>query len=564
MRAMTRAPALFALLALAACGGSRPAVGPVRFHNTAPVWVVDDRKDVARTPEERDEVLNLKGFDISIYRRITRALESRPPRRALGINSLGEVPNSTWFENRIGVRDVPLAEIEHGPGDGKGPDLSKPLQVVRGKTSGATAGFTAEDASGARWLVKFEYPDHPVAESATDIVVQRILWMAGYHVSENHVAYLRRDQIALADDAKIKDDLGRSRRMTSADLERTLARARPGTDGRYRVLASKFLPGKPLGGWPQEGVRKDDPNDAIPHERRRELRGLKTFAAWLQHTDFKEMGTLDMWQDDPLHEGRHIVMHYLVDYGNSLGVFGRWGMRPEDGHTETLDSQYAASMFTFGLWKRPWEGTAMPDIRGVGAYDVEHYDPIGFTAFAPYIPFLDADDVDAFWAVRIMLRFTPEQLRAALVAGQYDDPRAIDYILGVLIGRQKKTARIYLSRVSPADEIEVVPAADSARVCFVDLLVRHELEAAATYRARSFDRAGAPLGAEVPASPEGDRGRVCSAPLQLGGGTDAYTIVRLDVVRGGRRLPPVEAHIARDPAGLARLIGIERALPGER
>jgi len=553
-----------ALALVPACAGSSaPAqVGRVRFVNAAPVWLVDDRRDVPKPPAERPDDENLRGFDTAIYRRLTRQLEARPARRALGVNSLGEVPSSTWFENRIGVRDVSPAEIGRGPGDGKGPDLSGPLRVIRGKTVGATAGFDAEDASGVRWLIKLEFPDHPVAESAADIVVQRILWAAGYRVSENHIAYLVRDQIALGKTAAFKDDVGRTRPMSEADLERILARSAPGRDGRYRVLASKFLPGLPIGGYPQEGVREDDPNDTIPHERRRELRGLKTIAAWLQHTDFKEPATLDVWQEDPVRPGRHVVFHYLVDYGNSLGVFGRWARRPEDGHVETLDGQYAASIVTFGLWKRPWEGTATPDIGGVGAYDVGHYDPVGFTPFAPYIPFLDADDLDAFWAVRIMLRFTPDHLRAALGQGQYDDPRAVDYLLRVLVGRQEKTARIYLNRVSPIDGIAVTSSPGGARICFTDLLVRHGYEPPGRYRVQSFDRAGTALGASAYAAADGPAGRRCRDHVPLGRGTDAYTIVRIDLDRRGAHLPPVEAHLARAPGtGELRVIGIERALP---
>ena len=40
----------------------------------------------------------------------------REPIRAVNANTLDEVPDSSWFTNRIGVRELPLAEIARGPG----------------------------------------------------------------------------------------------------------------------------------------------------------------------------------------------------------------------------------------------------------------------------------------------------------------------------------------------------------------------------------------------------------------------------------------------------------------
>ena len=66
-------------------------------------------------------------------------------------------------------------------------------------------------------------------------------------------------------------------------------------DGRYRAVASRFIKGKPLGEWEYRGRRKDDPEDLIPHEHRREVRGLWTINAWTNHTDCSARNTLDMW-----------------------------------------------------------------------------------------------------------------------------------------------------------------------------------------------------------------------------------------------------------------------------
>ena len=62
--------------------------------------------------------------------------------------------------------------------------------------------------------------------------------------------------------AKLKDPRGNERRD---DRRRSAGRCWPGSasgpTASYRGLLSKFLPGVPVGGYPQEGVRPDDPND---------------------------------------------------------------------------------------------------------------------------------------------------------------------------------------------------------------------------------------------------------------------------------------------------------------
>src|SRR5204863_3481268 len=87
---------------IAAC--STPATPNARFANAPPVWIVNDRRDVPRQPEKRDTETALYHFDGSFHNRITRALELPRAQRAIGVNAFDDVPDSTWFTNRIGVR----------------------------------------------------------------------------------------------------------------------------------------------------------------------------------------------------------------------------------------------------------------------------------------------------------------------------------------------------------------------------------------------------------------------------------------------------------------------------
>ena len=46
------------------------------------------------------------------------------PGPARNVNTLGEVPDSSWFTNRIGRRPMTIEEIVRGPNTGDGPDTS--------------------------------------------------------------------------------------------------------------------------------------------------------------------------------------------------------------------------------------------------------------------------------------------------------------------------------------------------------------------------------------------------------------------------------------------------------
>ena len=67
----------------------------------------------------------------------------REPIRAVNVNTLDEVPDSSWFTNRIGVRDLPIAEIARGPNKFERLDAVDWV-VVRGKSPGGFhPGFVA-------------------------------------------------------------------------------------------------------------------------------------------------------------------------------------------------------------------------------------------------------------------------------------------------------------------------------------------------------------------------------------------------------------------------------------
>ena len=235
--------------------------------------------------------------------------------------------------------------------------------------------------------------------------------------------------------------------------------------------------------------------------------------------------------------------------------------RPGDGHVENFDFEYIPlSLLTFGLWKRPWEGTATPGYTGVGMFDAEHFDPGHWKTHVPFLPFEHRDVYDMFWATKTIMRFTEKQIYVALQQGRFEDERAPTYLTQVLVKRQRKIGRYWFSRVNPLDLFEI-SGTDTASVCFDDLLVAYDLEPGAGgrtgYRLASYDYAGAATGWRGEARPN-DRGRACVAGVKLGSREQSYTIVRIDTQRGVDRLAPVEVHLARGERGALRVIGVNR------
>jgi hypothetical protein len=552
---------LVTLIAAAGCTGSSGIPG-VRYANQRPIMRVNDRIDVPVRPEIRELSIDLYHFDGSFFRLITRAMELPRPRRALGVNALDEVPDSTWFTNRIGVREVSPDEVGRGAEVVGSPEPYKPWTIKSTKIGGQTVGFIIEDTRGKKFVLKFDRnrPESgplPEIETAAEVITSKLLWACGYNVAEDHIVYLRRDDLVVAADAKIKDWSGTIGRLDDATVDRMLDEVVEGDDGRIRAMASLFIAGKPLGGHAAEGVRPDDPNDRIPHELRRDLRGAQAIFGWLEHTDVKEDNSLDVWTEDPANADHHYVKHYLLDFGGSLGFAAVAANNDRLGREYRLD--FAAmfqSLATAGMRARSGGTRQLPGLVGVGLFDAT-FDPGAWRAETPaYVPFRTADRFDKFWAAKLVIRFTRDQLRAAVDAGRLSHPAAADYLVDTLVARQRTLARYWFWRVNPLDAFTV----GDDGVCFDDLLLTHELGAVADrtrYHITTYDRAGARLGPErtVLATPGG---RTCTAPLVLAPAPDAYTIVAIETTRlafSGTSY----VYVARDPdTGELRVIGIWR------
>jgi hypothetical protein len=322
-----------------------------------------------------------------------------------------------------------------------------------------------------------------------------------------------------------------------------------------RALVSRYLDGKPLGGHPAEGVRSDDPNDLIPHELRRDLRGTHAIFSWLDHSDLHLGNSLDMYVEDPADPKRHYVKHYFIDFGIALGAGSAKNENPRYGYEYQLDwGAMAKSLFTFGLVQRPWEERTRPPLRGIGVYDVAKYSPGEWKALTPmYTPARIADRIDNFWASKIMMKLQRKHIEAAVEAAKLSDPRAAKWLVDALIARQRKTAKYWFERVNPLDEIRL----SGSELCFKDLSLVYGFAPARNtrYRLSFFDRNAKRFARDTVAP--GSNGATC-APLAMSGAHEGYTIVRIDTSRPGFS-ESTYVYVARDARTLTpHVIGIWR------
>jgi hypothetical protein len=441
------------VLAVAAIAGSIGAATP-RFYPDDPIWVDDDR---AFDASGAGEIEDTNGYDF-LVNTFSKPGERRDV-RALNVNTVDEVPDSSWFTNRIGRRSMSVEEVVRGPDRQDGVSLEGWV-VSGGKSTGVQPGFRMTDPSGQLYQIEVDPPSNPELASAVEMMGTAFYHAIGYSVVEVYLAEIDRASLVIAETATMRDPLnGKRRRVRQRDLDLVFDRAARLPNGRYRVLVSKFAPGRPLGNFRYYGTRPDDPNDIVPHEHRRELRGARVFGAWLNHDDSRGINSLDMLQTSG---GRSWVQHYMFDFGSILGSGTVYSQRHRAGN-EYLFEQRAGwlTLATFGLYIRPWMTIDYPEVPdSVGRLESERFDPLAWRPEYPNQAFENMRPDDAFWAARIVSRFTDAMIRGVVEKARYSDPAATDFMTQTIIRRRDKVVATYINQVCPV--VDPTLAADGA------------------------------------------------------------------------------------------------------
>jgi hypothetical protein len=396
---------------------------------------------------------------------------------SLGVNTLGEVPDSSWFTNRD-TSDLTVAEVKKG-GRSHG-DPEPPYTVVAAKTEGVSTGFRLRDARGLLYFVKADPPDNLEMATAADVMGALFLYAAGYNVPENYILVGRLEDFRLSEKATVKSTYGKDRRLTAIKFRQILDRIPREPDGSIRLMASLALPPKIVGPFRYSGVRSDDPNDLVPHQQRRDLRGLDVLFAWVNHTDAKGENSMDTVEG----EGENArFVHHLLDFGDSFGSDSDIEKDPRHGQEYIALPVKWSRMSTLGLHPDDWETVHYPhEMKAVGNFTAEAFDPLTWKANYPNLAFVQMTAVDGYWGAKRVMAFTNEQIRAIIEEGRFRDPKVVDYMTQVLEKRRDAIGKAWFSQVLPLEGFRI---ADD-RLAFDDLAVKYGFSQPSHYQVTWF------------------------------------------------------------------------------
>ncbi len=456
------------------------------------------------------------------------------------MNSIDELPTSSWYTPRLGYRPVSPAELLRGPEDVGPPQL--PITVVEAKVGGGNPGFIVADARGQRYLTKFDPPEFPGVETTTALVVNRLFWGFGYNVPEDYLLVFGRDDLHIDPQGEV----------TAAGVDSILARVAPPTDGQYRATASLFIEGIILGAVPDKGRRKDDLNDLVAHENRRILRAMRVFGAFVNHTDLRIDNSLDAYVGEP---GRGYVRHYMLDFGEALGGHAAEHGWMWDGFRRYFDFGEAFTrMLTLGLVVEDWENLTYTPWPSVGAFEAEVFDPANWKTVSAYEPMLFSQPDDDYWAAKVVGAVTREHLEALVRAAQYPEPEAGEYVVETLMERRRKILEYFLRQVSPVDPVSYRGGALQLRDMY--RVLAPAADPTSSYDVRFYNDRGHEVADRLELDVLGET-FVVSVPTDMFDRGEGY--VRIDVRSHWQEHEaprPAQFHLRRTADGSVRIVGI--------
>jgi hypothetical protein len=526
-----------AIALVCSCAAPRP------YPLAQPMWVDDDRHPFLPEPASAFSPFGWDAADNLAFRPVTSTFAVQLRKEAVNVNAVDEVPDSSWFANRIGRKPMSPEDVARGPCTKPSPELAFPWKVTGAKQDGANPGFQITAANGVRYLLKFDDANQPERATAADVVGSKFYHAAGFHVPCNRVVFFKAEQLTVPESASALQ----GKVITRERVDQLLALAPHLPNGDFRAMATEWLPGKPLGPWNYDGVRADDPNDVVKHEDRRELRGSRVIGAWLNHFDARAQNTLAMFLTGA--DGKGYVEHHIIDWGDTLGSLWDWDpISRRLGYTYYLDLGAGANDFiTFGAVERPWERAHLgPTGPTLGYFSDADFDAAAWKPGYPNPAFEAMTERDGAWMARIMSRFDDATIDAVVAEARFSSQVTTAELARILKARRDKALARYLSVLSTLTAPQLEEAGGKTTLCLVDVAT----DAAATSEATAVALLD---GGSHPEwlSTQGLDGKACAV---LPSTAQRYLVVD---VRRPARTSPARVHLARDTSHWL-VVGLER------
>jgi hypothetical protein len=122
--------------------------------------------------------------------------------------------------------------------------------------------------------------------------------------------------------------------------------------------------------------------------------------------------------------------------------------------------------------------------QSVGRFEARALDPLKWKPEYPNRAFENMRPDDAFWAARIVARFTDEMIGGIVGKAQYSDPRATDNLTQTFITLRNKVLASWLNQVCPV--VDPVLGADGALALTNAAVAARAGTAAESYQLQSF------------------------------------------------------------------------------
>lgn len=427
-----RLPAVLLFCAYLAGGCASP-----RVFSANPAVNSWDNAQPSPLPQKTDFRYTEYAVSSTIRHPLINDLDARREPASQDVNSMDEVPASTWYTPRLGYQQLSAADLSKGPEEIGPPRL--PMTVIKSKKGGNNPGFVVTDARGIKYLLKFDSPLFPDLDSTINYVTNRLFWAFGYNVPEDYIFYFSREDLKIPE----KGD------FDPQAVEFTLLTLPQNNAGKYRCTASLFLQGEILGPIAQKGMRKGDINDTIPHEDLRILRALRVFCAFTNQSGMRSDNSLDVYEGEP---GKGHTVHYLLDFGEAMGNHALGKNRAWDGFEHYFTWQdMTKNIFNLGLKKKPWEKIAFDSGEPRSNFEAEQFTFKKWKESIPFEPIRKSQPDDDYWAAKILASLRREHLEELFREAAHPDKEYTHYLITTLLERREKILRHSLSAVTPLE-----------------------------------------------------------------------------------------------------------------